>query len=376
VPSANGDDLRLGRRVDWPAVTEGIATLPRAASAADQHALLRRIHRVALLTRVVDERLWMLSRQGRCSFVLTGRGHEIAQIASTAALRMGLDSAWPYYRDMGVGLAMGVTPYELFMGAMGRADDPHTGGRQLTMHLASPEKKLGSISSAIAAHIPHAVGAAYAAWVRREDSVAFCWFGDGATSEGATHEAMNLAGIHRLPVVFICENNRLAISVPQELQMPIASVAERGPAYGMPGVSVDGTDPLAVYRATADAAARARRGEGPSLIEVLVPRITPHSSQDDDSYRTDEEKAAAAAADPLPKLRDRLRQEGLLSDDEAEELRERLHRLVLADADRAWAQAEPDPGRARRWMYAGDEPHPHRGDPAPIAELARGVFGD
>jgi 2-oxoisovalerate dehydrogenase E1 component alpha subunit len=357
-------------------VTEGSTTTAAAPIRAGEDRLLVRAYRVALITRLVDERLWMLSRQGRSSFVLTARGHEVAQVASTAPMRLGHDSAWPYYRDMGVALAMGVTPYEIFLGAMGRADDPHTGGRQLTMHLSSPERKLGSISSAIAAHLPHAVGAAYAAWVREEDSVALCWFGDGATSEGATHEAMNLAAIHRLPVVFICENNGLAISVPLSLQMAIESVAERAAAYGMPGVRVDGTDALAVYRATAGAVLRARQGEGPTLIEATVARIVPHSSQDDDAYRTPEEKAAAAASDPLPRLRGELFQRGLLGEREEAALGARLKELVIADADRAWAREEPEPSRARRWLFAGDPPHLATADPEPAPELAGGIFHD
>ena len=158
---------------------------------------LLRIYGVALMTRAVDERLWIQSRQGRAGFVLTGRGHEVAQVASAAALRQGHDSAWPYYRDLGVGLALGVSPYEVFLGALARADDPHSGGRQLTAHFSSPTLRIGSISSEVAAHVPHAVGAAYAARVRGDDAVAVCWFGDGAASEGATHEAMNLAGVHR-----------------------------------------------------------------------------------------------------------------------------------------------------------------------------------
>ena len=140
---------------------------------------------MSLVTRAVDERLWIQSRQGRAGFVLTGRGHEIAQVASAAALQQGHDSAWPYYRDLGVGLALGVTPYEVFLGALARADDPHTGGRQLTAHFSSPSLRIGSISSEVAAHIPHAVGAAYAARVRGEDTVAVCWFGDGAASRRA-----------------------------------------------------------------------------------------------------------------------------------------------------------------------------------------------
>ncbi|MCC6179421.1 MAG: thiamine pyrophosphate-dependent dehydrogenase E1 component subunit alpha [Chloroflexi bacterium] len=324
----------------------------------DEAALLRRIYEVALLTRAVDERLWLLSRQGRVSFVLTPRGHEIAQIASAATLRRGRDSAWPYYRDMAVGLALGISPYEIFLGALGRAADPHSGSRQLTMHLSSPRLRIGSISSEIASHIPQAVGAAYAARVLGEDSVAVCWFGDGATSEGDTHEAMNLAGIHRLPVVFICENNGLAISVPLALQMAADSFAARAAAYRMPGERVDGTDALAVYHACRAAMERARRGDGPSVVEVMVPRMTPHSSQDDDAYRTDAERAEAVARDPLPRLRRELLTRGLLDEAGDAALRDEIGRRVVAATDRALAMPEPAPERARRWLYAGDPPHP------------------
>ena len=263
-------------------------------------ARLLRIYRVSLVTRAVDERLWIQSRQGRAGFVLTGRGHEIAQVASAAALRQGHDSAWPYYRDLGVGLALGVTPYEVFLGALARADDPHSGGRQLTAHFSSPSLRIGSISSEVAAHMPHAVGAAYAARFRGEDTVAVCWFGDGAASEGAAHEAMNLAGVHRLPVVFICEHNGWAISVPTRLQMPIESVASRGPAYGIPGVSIDGSDAEAVLAASRRAVERARSGHGPSLLEFRVSRMTPHSSQDDDAYRSPDELQGRRPRRPAP----------------------------------------------------------------------------
>jgi 2-oxoisovalerate dehydrogenase E1 component alpha subunit len=356
-------------------MTEGSAavTLPEARSEEDR--LLRRIWRVVALCRAVDERLWKLSRQGRSSFVLTARGHEVAQVASAAAMRPGVDSAWPYYRDMGVAFALGITPYELLLGAMGRAEDPHTGGRQLTMHLASPERRLGSISSVIADHIPHAVGAAYAAWVRREDSVALCWFGDGATSAGATHEAMNLAAARRLPVVFICENNGLAISVPQHLQTSLSSIADRAKGYAIPGVRVDGTDAVAVNAAAREAVERARSGGGPSLIEADVPRILAHSSQDDDAYRDRAALAAAAARDPLPRLERELIARGALTPEEARAERERFDRMVLADADRAWARPQPEPTRFSRWMFAGDEPHRAAPDIGP-GPLPGGVFDD
>jgi 2-oxoisovalerate dehydrogenase E1 component alpha subunit len=300
---------------------------------------------------------------GRAGFVVTARGHEIAQIATALHARRANDSLWPYYRDMGVGIALGISPFEIFLGALGRAGDPHSGGRQLTCHFSSPALRIGTVSSAIAAHIPHAVGAAYATRLRGEDGVAFCWFGDGATSEGATHEAMNLASIHALPIVFICENNGIAISVPLSLQMAIARIADRAAGYGMPGVSLDGTDALAVHRAAGDAVERARSGGGPTLLELVVPRITPHSSQDDDRYRSADELKAAQQADPLPRLRAELVQRGALTATDDDALSREIERHIVAEADAAFEAAEPAAARARDWLLAGDPPH----EPASLA---------
>jgi 2-oxoisovalerate dehydrogenase E1 component alpha subunit len=336
--------------------------------------VLRRVYRVVLTTRAVDERLWILARQGRAGFVLTGRGHEVAQVGTAAALRQGVDSAWPYYRDIGVGLALGVTPYEVFLGALARADDPHSGGRQLTAHLSSPRLRIGSVSSEVAANLPHAVGAAYASWVRDDGAVAMCWFGDGAVSEGATHEAMNLAGVHRLPVVFVCEDNGYAISVPHDLQLAAPVVARAG-TYGMAGEEVDGTDAVAVVTAATAAVARARAGDGPTLLSCRVPRIVPHSSQDDDAYRDTTEVEAAATDDPIPKLRAVLIEHGALTETDDAALVAQVRSAVTTDADRALARSEPDPARARRWLFAGDPPHEYGAElddgPAPA-----GVFAD
>jgi 2-oxoisovalerate dehydrogenase E1 component alpha subunit len=310
-----------------------------------------------VLTRAVDERLWTLARQGRAGFVLTARGHEVAQVATTAVQRQGVDSAWPYYRDLGVALALGVTPYELFLGALGRADDPHSGSRQLTSHFSSRRLRLGSISSEVGAHLPHAVGAAYAAKVRGEDAVAMCWFGDGASSEGAAHEAMNQAAVARLPVVFVCEDNGWAISVPRSQQMAVPSVAARAGGYGMFGETVDGTDVEAVHAAAAEAVDRARRGDGPTLLDLQVPRLVPHSSQDDEQYRTDDERARDITLDPLPKLEARLLQDRLLDEGQLADLRHATGEALRADVERALARPEPDATHAGRWLYSGDPPH-------------------
>lgn len=299
--------------------------------------------------------------------MLTARGHEVAQVAVVAAMRQGVDSAWPYYRDLGVALALGVSPYELFLGALMRADDPHSGGRQLTSHFSSRRLRLGSVSSEVGAHLPHAVGAAYASRVRGEESVAVCFFGDGASSEGAAHEAMNMAGVAALPVVFVCENNGFAISVPRSQQMPITSVAERAAGYGMAGASVDGADAAAVYSAASMAIERARRGEGPSLLDLAVPRLVPHSSQDDEGYRSDADREAAALLDPLPRL------EAMLDGVDVEGVRREVHDEVKAAVDSALERPVADGSRARRWMFAGDEPHELAAS-LEAAPLPAGVF--
>ena len=162
---------------------------------------------------------------------------------------------------------------------------------------------------------------------------------------------MNLAGANRWPVVFVCENNGLAISVPLEQQMG-APVAARAAGYGMPGTTIDGTDAVAVHAATATALARARAGDGPSLLELVVPRIVPHSSQDDDRYRTDDERAALVARDPLTRLRRELLVSGAIDDAGIEDEQRSVKELVRADLDRALTEPEPEPERARRWLYA------------------------
>lgn len=327
-----------------------------AVARADRLAAkdLLRIYRTALLARTVDERMWILSRQGKASFVLTPRGHEVAQVASALALRAGHDYVFLYYRSFAVGLALGVTPYELFLSVLARADDPHSGGRQLTAHLSSTRLRIPTVSSVVAGHLTQAVGAAYAARVLGQDFVVACYFGDGATSKGDFHEALNVAAIHRLPVVFFCENNGWAISVPVDLQMPVRHVSDRAAAYDLPGVTVDGCDAPAVSAAMAEAVDRARRGDGPTLIEAEVPRLVPHSSQDDDSYRSEAERAGLAGRDPLPRLRALLLERGALDEAADARLREEVRREVLAAQEAAEAQPEPDPARARRWLYAND----------------------
>ena len=333
--------------------TAKTTTRPRHAELglSDEQAV--GLYRTMLLARTVDERQWILNRQGRQAFVISCQGHEAAQVGSVAALRPGLDVMAPYYRDTAAAIAFGSSARDTLLEALSRAEGPWTGGRMMPAHFSSPELKILSSSSSVGSHIPHATGAALAARLRGEETVAIAYFGEGATSQGAFHEGVNFAAIHKLPAIFFCEDNRLAISVTIDKQMPVARVADRAAAYGIPGVVVDGTDVLAVYEVTRRAVERARRGDGPTLIDALCVRLTPHSSDDDHfRYRTREQVAAERERDPLPRYRAHLLECGIL-DDEAE----RRLRAEVADETEAALQVAltldlPRPETARAHVLA------------------------
>jgi 2-oxoisovalerate dehydrogenase E1 component alpha subunit len=316
----------------------------------------RAMYRTLVLARLLDEAALRQNRMGRAPFVVPGSGHEGCQIGTAWAMRRGTDIWLPYYRDLGVVLVAGMTPYEVFLGIFAKADDPSSGGRQMPSHWGS--RRLGIItgSSPIATQVPHAAGIAYAARLRGEDAVVGCWFGDGATSEGDWHEGLNFAGIHRLPVIFVCENNHYAISVPQAKQMAVQDVAARAEGYGFPGVVVDGNDVIACYAAMKAAHERARAGEGPTLIECKTYRYFPHTSDDDDkSYRSREEVEEAKHHDPLVEFARYLDAHGI--GDEAErdaaraEAKEQIDRAIAA----AWEAADPEPASALRHVFAQPE---------------------
>ena len=257
-------------------------------------------YRTMLLARAVDELMWIVGAQGKAHFILTSRGHEAAQVGAAAALRPGHDYVFTYYRSMATALQLGVTAESIFLSVLAKRDDPFAGGRQLPNHFSVPRLRLPTGSSSVGTHLPHATGAGYAARVLGEDFVAVACFGDGATAKGDFHEALTIAGIWKLPVVFCCENNGLAISVPTHLETA-APIHLKGAGYGMPGVLVDGCDPLAVYEAMRAAVARARAGEGPTLIEAEVVRLVAHSNADDQSvYRSADELAGAGRATRSP----------------------------------------------------------------------------
>jgi len=309
---------------------------------------------VALDAGVDAESLWATVRRLAAAVtVVTAQGHEAAQVGSAYALKPGEDWVLPYYRDIGVALTFGFTAREVFLDAFARADGPSSGGRQMPAHFASPRLNIASVSSPVATQIPHATGVALAAKIKGERTVAVTYFGEGATSKGDFHEAMNFAAIHHLPVIFFCENNGWAISTPPAKQMPVAHVADRASAYNMPGILVDGTDVLAVYGVTRRAAERARAGEGPTLIEARVHRLAPHTTDDDDRrYRSDADRAEARQHDPLPRYERALRAAGILNDEAVEEMRDRVAREVAEAAEFAEASPAPNPLDATRHVYA------------------------
>ncbi len=331
-----------------------VDTAPRHAALglSDEDAL--RIYRAMLLARALDERTWLLNRQGLGHFAVPGAGHEAAGAGYILHLRPGRDWLVPHYRDLAGLLLYGLTPRDVLCNYLARTNDPGSGGRQNYAHWGHKELQIKSISSPQGPAMPQAVGLALAQKIRGEDNITFCGFGDGSSSKGDVHEAMNFAAIHRCPVVFYCENNAIAISVPQQLQMAVENVADRAAGYGFPGVVVDGTDVLAVYAAAQAAVERARAGEGPTLIEAKCRRLMPHTSNDDDSYRSPEELEAARQADPIPRFRAYLESAGLLDDDLDAQISAGVADEVEEATEYAMNSPQPAPEDALKYVYAAD----------------------
>jgi 2-oxoisovalerate dehydrogenase E1 component alpha subunit len=315
------------------------------------------MYRQVALARALDERMWVLNRAGRVSFVISGQGHEAAQVGVVAALRPGHDWMVPFYRSIAACLAFGMTPRDIMLGQFAKASDPSSGGRQMPSHYGSAEHNILSSSSPVGTQILHAAGIALAAKVRATGQVAITFMGEGASNQGDVHEGLNFAGIHRLPLILVVENNGYAISVPAAREIAVEDVAIRAAGYGMPGVIVDGLDVLACYSAAAEAVRRARAGEGPTLIEAKVTRLTAHSSDDQQTkYRSDEELAEERALDPVPRFREQLRSAGVLDDETIGRIDEENRALVEDATEHAEAAEDPTPESAGYYVYAEDLP--------------------
>jgi 2-oxoisovalerate dehydrogenase E1 component alpha subunit len=249
-----------------------------------------------------------------------------------------------------------MTPHDILRGFFARRDDISSGGRNMPSHFSHRDLRIVSGSAPIATQVPHAVGAALAAKLRKLDEVSVAYFGDGATSTGDWHESMNFAGVHKLPVIFVCEYNNYAISVPWTKQMAVPNVAVRAAGYGFPGVTINGNEVLEVYGAMTEAVQRARSGEGPTLIEAKTYRLMPHSSDDDDRrYRTRDEVEQWGAKDPLVAFARQLKEIGALDDKSEKELNERVNREVDEATDAVEKEPTPDPESALRHVFVEEE---------------------
>ena len=311
-------------------------------------------YRLIRTGRAFDERMWLLNRSGRVAFVMPHQGHEAAQVGLGLAIQPGVDWVVPYYRDISLSLRMGMTLEELMMGFFSRAADPSTGGRLMLGHYGRAQLQYVTGSSCVASQILHAVGIGMAIKMRGERVACVACFGEGATSEGDFHEAMSFAGIHDLPVVFFCQNNGYSITVPTDEEMPIG-VAERARGYGFPGTRVDGNDLLAVHAASHRAMERARAGKGPSLIEAVVYRLTPHSSDDDDRrYRTAEEVEKARGTEPVATTRRYLMRAGLLTEAQDDAIGEEIATILEAAQSAAEAAPDPDPATLVTHVFSSE----------------------
>jgi len=306
-----------------------------------------------LLARRLDERSWVLHRQGKIAFHISAIGHEASQVGAAFAIQRGHDWVVPYYRDLALMIAMGMTPTEFALGLMGKRQEPNSGGRQMPSHWSLRRANVVSHSSPVATQTPHAAGIGLAIKMRGDDRVVLTTIGEGSTSQGEWYEGVNWAAVHALPVIFLVQNNRYAISERVDRQMAVKSVAEKACGLGLVGVSVDGTDVFAVYQTVREAVDRARRGEGPTVVEAVGYRITPHSSDDDDrTYRSREEVEENKQRDPMLIARKFLIAEGFLDENTIQEMDTRAKTMV-EEAIRTAEQAPyPSPEEALGPVYA------------------------
>jgi TPP-dependent pyruvate/acetoin dehydrogenase alpha subunit len=312
------------------------------------------MYRNMLITRGLEERGHILYKQGKIpgSFY-TGRGNEAGSIGVATAMGPN-DVGTPLQRDMGVHVTRGTEPWRIFAQYMGREDGP-TKGRDGNVHMAEAALGLHTMVSHLPAMLPVAVGMALAFRIREERRVAVAWCGEGAAARGDAHEGMNFAGVRRLPVVFILDNNQWAYSTPTYLGFAVEHLADRAAAYGFEGVVVDGTDVLAVYREAKRAIEKAREGGGPTLVECVTLRMEGHAVHDDAFYVPKELFEEWARRDPVERFRQWLRDNASMTDEEEADLTAGVKRLLNDAVQRAEESPWPDPDTLLDGVFATPE---------------------
>jgi 2-oxoisovalerate dehydrogenase E1 component alpha subunit len=293
------------------------------------------------LARRYDERGIMLQRAGKVPFTVSGIGQESGQVGLAFAMQPLKDYFLPYYRDYAFVLSIGMTVKDLMLSLFSKAEDINSGGRQMAGHFGGKKLNIVTGSSPVTTQVPHAVGIALAAKMKKQDFVTVATFGEGSSNQGDFHEGCNFAGVHKLPVIFVCQNNQYAISVPLHKQVS-GKIADRAIGYGFPGFQVDGTDALAVYQVVKEARERALRGEGPTLVELITYRISPHSTSDDDMlYRTKEEVDLHRGKDGTQKFKQYIIDCGIWSEEQDLELQEKQKQMINEATN--YADAAPFP---------------------------------
>lgn len=305
-----------------------------------------------LLARKIDERMWLLNRSGKIPFVVSCQGQEAAQVGAAFGLDCKVDYVAPYYRDLGLVLGFGMTAKELMLSAFAKAEDPNSGGRQMPGHFGQKKNRILTGSSPVTTQVPHAVGVALAARMDKKDIATFVTLGEGSSNQGDFHEGLNFAGVHQLPVITMVENNKYAISVPYDRQVASKTISERASSYGMPGVTVDGNDPVAVYQTVKEARERAVNGEGPTLIEAVTYRFTAHSSDDDDSaYRELEEVKEAKKKDSIVTFAEKLKEKKIMDETIEKEIHDRVNKLVNEATEYAEEAPYAAPEDTLKYVY-------------------------
>src|SRR5438477_808592 len=303
------------------------------------------------LIRAFDERLSILVKQGKVrSGVYTGIGQEAIIVGTCFGLRPE-DYICPLHRDLGAFLMKGVEPRTMMAQMMAKMTGLSK-GRDSALHSGVPELGIFGNTSMLGANLPVAAGIALTFKMEQTDNLVIAYFGEGASNTGDFHEALNFAGVNKLPVVFVCENNLYAYSVPIEKSMAVEDVAVRAEGYGFDGVAINGNDVLAVYQATQGALARARTGEGPTLVECKTYRWHGHSEHDKAFYRTDEELAMWKSRDPIPTFTTYLRARHVLDDDKLKDLEARVKATIDDALEFAMNAPDPVPEDATTDLYA------------------------
>ncbi|KAF1299448.1 2-oxoisovalerate dehydrogenase [Enterococcus sp. JM4C] len=310
-------------------------------------------YREVLRGRRLDERLWQLTRIGKTSFNISGQGAEVAQVAMAMAFDPKKDYFLPYYRDMTACLVWGMTSKDILLGSFGKEADPSSHGRQMPNHYGSKAHNIVSFSSTVSTQMPLATGVAYSAKLEKADFIALTTTGEGSANQGEVQEAMNFAGVKKLPVIFVIENNDYAISVPIKEQYANERMSDRAQGYGFEGITVDGNDFTEVYLTFKKAVEDVRSGNGPKLIELMVDRLTSHSADDDQNvYRSKEEIEEMKKNDALGIFEKQLIDEGYLTKEELAKIDEEIRAEVDQATDEAEAMPDPNPDALLNQVYA------------------------